>query len=187
MIYFGSWCSRLCVLPCISYREMTMTDGIVIGDAVLSGCGRYRYTLTRTLRFGERTCVFVMLNPSTADAQLDDPTIRRCIGFAKAWDMHRLVVVNLFAWRATSPNDMKAANEPVGCDNHYWLSSVVPSADCVVCAWGKHGRWRGRDRQFLNLFPDRVFHVLGLNNDGSPKHPLYVRGDTQPQEWEIND
>lgn len=164
-----------------------MTDGIVIGDAVLSGCGRYRYTLTRSLGFGERTCVFVMLNPSTADAQLDDPTIRRCIGFAKTWDMHRLVVVNLFAWRATSPDDMKSAADPVGPENDAWLRSAIPGADCVVCAWGKHGDYRGRAKQVIGMFPRRVFHVLALNKDGSPKHPLYVRGDTQPQEWITHD
>lgn len=159
------------------------SDQIVIGDAELSGCGRYRYLLRRQLGMGERICTFVMLNPSTADATLDDPTIRRCIGFAARWDMHWLYVVNLFAWRATSPDAMKAVADPIGPENDAFLQRVIPQSDCVVCAWGKHGSHRGRAKQVIDAFPRRVFHVLALNKDGSPKHPLYVRGDTQPQEW----
>jgi hypothetical protein len=98
--------------------------------------------------------------------------------------MDWLYVVNLFAWRATSPDDMKASNDPVGPENDAFLQRVIPCSDCVVCAWGKHGSYRGRAKQVINAFPRRVFHVLALNKDGSPKHPLYVRGDTQPQPWE---
>jgi hypothetical protein len=94
-------------------------------------------------------------------------------------------VVNLFAWRATSPDDMKSADDPVGPENDHWIRRTMLGADCVVCAWGKHGSHAGRAKAFLKLSPLRALHVLALNKDGSPKHPLYVRGDTQPQPWLI--
>jgi len=153
-------------------------------DAVISPCGKYRYRLRRQLsNAGDSTCLFVMLNPSKADASDDDPTIRRCIGFARGWGYHWLSVVNLFAWRATDPADMRAAEDPVGTQNDDWIRDEADNADLVVCAWGAHGAHAGRGNAVRDLLARRHIHVLARNKDGSPKHPLYVRADTRPALW----
>src|SRR5689334_19453129 len=110
-------------------------------NAVISACGRYRYVLTRQVGPGSRRATFVMLNPSTADATNDDPTIRRCIGFAREWGCGRLVVLNLFAFRATDPADLKRAIDPVGPENRDWFERTLrpPHDGPLVCAWGVHG------------------------------------------------
>lgn len=117
------------------------------GAAVFSPCGVYRYRLERAIAPQlERVVAFVMLNPSTATEHVDDPTIRRCIGFARSWDAGRLVIGNLFALRATDPRVMKAHAEPVGPDNDQHLLAIAREAHLVVCAWGNHGAHRGRAR-----------------------------------------
>ena len=152
----------------------------VEGDAVFSDCGRYRYLLTR--RWGDGpAATFVMLNPSTADAATDDPTIRRCIGFAKSWDCGSLNVVNLFAFRATDPRELLAATDPVGPRNDAFLHGYLPGA---VAAWGAHkmaaARARGVVRAFSRSSP---LWCLGVTKDGHPRHPLYVRADAPLTPW----
>lgn len=154
------------------------------GAAVISPCEKYRYLLSRHLDpAGKGACLFIMLNPSTADATADDPTIRRCIGFARSWGYHRLSVVNLFAWRATDPAAMRAAADPVGPANDAWIRAEADKADVVVCAWGKHGAHAGRGATVREMLAWRHLHVLAKNKDGSPKHPLYVKSDTRPGLW----
>lgn len=156
--------------------------------AELSACGKYRLSLTRQLNpSGESTCLFIMLNPSTADADVDDPTIRKCMKFARSWGFHWLHVVNLFSYRATSPDDMKTADYPVGpgCDDA--LRSRAAGADLIVCAWGKHGWHRNRCEWVRRILAGYRLYYLQLNKDGSPKHPLYVRDDTQPTLWTAHD
>lgn len=154
-------------------------------DALFSPCERYRYLLRRQLTAtGGRVCLFVMLNPSTADATANDPTIRRCIKFAGRWGYDWLHVANLFAWRATDPADMRAAADPIGPDNNKNLRSAFAAADLVVCAWGKHGSHQSRSFAVCErLTPYRDLHCLAMNQDGSPKHPLYVRNDTTLTLW----
>jgi hypothetical protein len=152
--------------------------------AELSACGKYRLSLTRQLSpVGELTCLFIMLNPSTADADVDDPTIRKCMKFARSWGFHWLHVVNLFSYRATSPADMKVCWLPVGLGNDDALRSRAAGADLIVCAWGKHGRHRNRCDAVRQSLADYRLHYLQLNKDGSPKHPLYVKDSTQPTLW----
>jgi hypothetical protein len=134
---------------------------------------------------GFRRCVtFIMLNPSTADAEQDDPTIRRCMGFAKSWTCGTLIVLNLFAYRATNPADMRSAVDPVGPDNHkhfkHWLGDTFDRLegrrDLVVCAWGAHGAHRDQDKTVMGWL--RNWHAepqcLGVTKSGQPKHPLYL-------------
>lgn len=149
--------------------------------AKISPCGRYRYALGR--RWGDGgTVAFVMLNPSTADATMDDPTIRRCMGFAKTWGYGGLVVANLYAYRATKPADLWKVADPIGPDNDQHLVWVAEGCDQIVAAWGAHAK------------PDRIAAVLALpgmdrltalalTKDGQPRHPLYLRGDLTPQPW----
>ncbi|WP_369501657.1 DUF1643 domain-containing protein [Rhodanobacter sp. FW106-PBR-LB-1-21] len=147
----------------------------------MSPCGRYRYLLRRQLcPAGTRVCLFVMLNPSTADATMDDPTIRRCAGFARAWGFDWLHVVNLFAWRATDPLALRTARDPVGPENDVHLQAEVVRADRVVFAWGRHGGYLGRGQAVREALAFRQVHVLGQNADGSPKHPLCMPAASLP-------
>ena len=139
-------------------------------SADFSPCGRYRYALHRAWTSGGKVparrdrVLIVALNPSTADAQQDDPTIRRCIAFAQAWGFRALCVANLFAWRATRPDDLKAAIDPVGPDNDAWLRRESRRAALVVAAWGVHGVHLGRDAQVRALLP--ALHCLRRTRDG---------------------
>jgi hypothetical protein len=157
-------------------------------DAVISECGTYRYLLTRQppsgLDFAKPsygTALFVMLNPSTADATVDDPTIRRCKAFSYAWGCAGIAVVNLYALRSPSPADLWMHADPVGPDNDMWLRTVAREHETVVFAWGANAR-PDRARAVYEIFkggPHRRIMCLGTTKDGSPRHPLYVRG-TQP-------
>ena len=151
--------------------------------AVISPCGAYRYKLTR---FWDRPDVpgwvnFVMLNPSTADANLDDPTIRRCVGFAKSWGYGGLVVTNLFAFRATDPAALKTAPDPVGPDNDAMITAVASGAALVVCGWGNHGAG-GRSAHVLGLIcaAGATPYALRLTGLKQPTHPLYLPAACRP-------
>lgn len=144
--------------------------------------GPYRYALGRGWGDrAERVC-WVMLNPSTADATVNDPTIRKCIGYSRQWGFGAMVVVNLFALRATNPRELLKVADPIGPRNDEVLSIQAATARTVVVAWGTKGILMGRDRKVLDRLPP-VRH-LGLTKDGHPKHPLYLRGDLQPTRWD---
>jgi hypothetical protein len=152
-------------------------------DAVISDCGRYRYVLTRRWDSAAYALPIIMLNPSTADASIDDPTIRRCIGFAKREGFGGITVTNLFAFRATSPADMKAAADPYGPDGSKWLERALAFASeerlPVLAAWGTHGGFRERDQSLIISARgwDARLVCLGTTKGGYPKHPLYVAAD----------
>lgn len=159
----------------------------VVKDALISPCGLYRYWLTRVWNPGARKLPIIMLNPSTADAAIDDPTIGRCMSFARREGFGGIRVVNLFSFRATSPDDMKAADDPIGPDGSAHIEDVlrvsVAAGIPVLCAWGAHGGYGNRDKAVLlsaeGWGADMV--CLGTTKEGHPRHPLYVRGD-QPFE-----
>jgi hypothetical protein len=151
--------------------------------AVISDCGRYRYALRRDIDCpgNEGTVLFVMLNPSTADAYIDDRTIRRCIGFSQSWGYARLTVANVFAYRATKPEELVLAEDPVGPDNDVWLGRLAASATEVVAAWGAHAFAERRARATRELLEERTggtLSCLGQTQSLAPKHPLYLRADT---------
>lgn len=149
-------------------------------ETVLSPRRRYRYCLWREWdRTNPRYAVFVGLNPSTADEVDDDPTIRRCIDYAKRWGYGALCMVNLFAYRATQPKLMKEHVAPVGDDNDFWLLEVVKDAEVVVAAWGTNGTHRGRDKAVMRLLAGRL-SCLDKTKEGQPKHPLYLRKALEP-------
>jgi len=158
-------------------------------ETLFSPCRKYRYTLWRSWAddlFANRTkeglVMFIGLNPSTADETLDDPTIRRCIDFAKRWSYVEMCMTNLFAFRATEPLVMKAQKQPIGCDNTNQIREVAERANIIVAAWGRDGKFGARDAQVFDALQSwkTKLHHLGLNNDGTPKHPLYLRADTKP-------
>lgn len=156
-------------------------------SADLSECGQYRYRLTRRWGMGGNA-VFVMLNPSTADAEVDDPTIRRCIGFARAWNQGGLIVVNLYAYRATKPSDLWKTADPVGPDNDRYLSKTFAAANVenspVIAAWGANAKF---DREFkvadLASRAGLDLDALGVTKDGAPRHPLYMPKTAWPERW----
>lgn len=155
--------------------------------ALFSECGRYRYTLTRA--WDERPpLVFVMLNPSRADAEVDDPTMRRCIGFAQRLGFGGMTALNLFAWRTAHPAELKAAADPVGPDNDLHLGAAFSSGGTIVAAWGVHGAHLGREgicRQLARDCGSRL-SSLGLTKGGYPRHPLYVRSDRQLEQFDLD-
>lgn len=158
--------------------------------ATLSPCRRYRYRLWRSWGPREHRVVFVGLNPSTADETKDDPTIRKCIGFAKRWGFGALDMVNLFAWRSTSPSGLLTASDPIGPENDEAIQRACDDAHRVVWAWGRHNsavRRMVTDRRtkapWLVLRRHCETGTLGRAQDGSPRHPLMLPYSTR---WEEN-
>ena len=153
--------------------------------AIISPCGRYRYMLWRTWDDALPLLVYVMLNPSTADGELDDATIRVCMGRAKQMGYGGIIVVNLFAWRATSPADMKAAEDPVGPENDAWIRTVVLINSDVIVAWGTHGTFKDRDKAVLRLLrkTKAKIRALRITKDGHPCHPLRIPYSEEPVEF----
>jgi hypothetical protein len=164
----------------ISYLEMS---------AEFSEGRTLRYWLERAWSLtNRRRLVVIGLNPSTADDLVDDPTIRRCVNFAKREMCGGLIMVNLFGYRATSPIDLIAATDPGGGEvaNQYLLTACMAPDRVVVAAWGVHGSHRGRGPRVLQMLRREnveVFH-LGLTKDGHPKHPLYLAATTPLTRWE---
>ncbi|MCY7334496.1 MAG: DUF1643 domain-containing protein [Pseudanabaena sp. CAN_BIN31] len=127
-------------------------EGLIQKGAVVDKTELYRYSLWREWNIDAPKLVFIMLNPSKADAYIDDPTLRRCIGFAKSWGFGSLLVINLFAYRSTKPSELRQVNDPVGSQNDRYLKKAIKSADKVVVAWGDNGKLMQRDRSGA-LFP----------------------------------
>jgi hypothetical protein len=146
--------------------------------AVLSDDGVYRYTLSRRWDAGPGV-LWIMLNPSTADAANDDPTMRRCIGFTRAWGFSALTVVNLFALRATNPADLYRHPDPIGPVNDAHIVTQAQRHDLAVAAWGTHGDHQNRAAYVRRLVDGIQLRCLGTTRGGHPRHPLYVRA-TQP-------
>lgn len=144
--------------------------------AVFSPCRTHRYSLSRAWNLKLPSVMFVGLNPSTADEQEDDPTVRRCVGFARQWNFGGLVLVNLFAYRSTDPAGLLGADDPIGPGNDKHIVACARGAERVVLAWGTKGILFDRDQRVLSLLPGA--HCLGVTKDGHPKHPLYLAGNT---------
>jgi hypothetical protein len=150
----------------------------------------HRYTLWRNLGL-PLDCSdlgyiqFIGLNPSTADDEKNDPTVTRCINYAKEWGYFAFCMTNIFAFRSTDPNGLYSCYEPVGEENDYWLEQVAVGAKRVVLAWGVHGAYRNRGMKVFKMLNSLDIKVwcLGTNADGSPKHPLYLRADQQLERY----
>lgn len=153
--------------------------------ATFSPCRTYRYSLWRRWGAPEQGyAMFIGLNPSTADEVEDDPTVRRCIQFAKDWGYGALYMTNLFAFRATDPAVMKADSEPIGPDTDAVLAELAKNAGVVVAAWGNHGSHSARDQQVIALLPN--LHCLKVTKAGQPSHPLYLRKSLTPTRYDLS-
>ena len=147
--------------------------------ATFSPDGDYRYALFRRWGHGPTIC-WLMLNPSTASAFADDPTIRRCRNFSQRAGYSGLVVVNLYSLRSTKPGALWTHDNPIGPLGDQFIKTQAAGRANVIAAWGTHGTRNGRGQHVAGLLTDAGvrLHCLGTNSDGSPKHPLFVHGDT---------
>lgn len=153
--------------------------------AIYSECQQYRYRLWRQWDESKPYCCFLMLNPSTATEVQNDPTVERCERYAKRWGYGGLQVINLFAYRATAPGDMKVQEDPVGKVNDAAILNAAKESAVIICAWGNHGQHLGRSDQVWGQLHELgiVTHCLKVNGTGEPAHPLYLRGDLKPTEY----
>lgn len=159
-----------------------MSELFVKRSASFSTCRKYRYTLKIIWDASLPAAVFIGLNPSTADEVIDDNTIRRCRGFAKSWGCGGIVMLNLFAFRATLPADMRAQSDPIGRDNNMHICMAVIAAEGpIVACWGTHGKHLERGKAVSRFVND--MQCLGRNADGTPKHPLYLAASTPLQPY----
>jgi len=150
--------------------------------AEFSRCRRWRYLLWRRWDAARPTANFLMLNPSTADERQLDPSCTRARVFAERWGYGALIVTNIFGWRATDPEEMKAVRDPVGRGNDRAILMAARESGIVVCAWGNHGAHRGRSTHVRDLLAKAGIQprVLRMNAGGEPAHPLYLPGSLLP-------
>jgi len=170
-------------------------EEVVGAGALLSPCDKYRYFLWRTWREDIAPITFCLINPSTADSKEDDPTLRKCMTYAREWGFGGVQIVNLFAYRTKSPKVLaeaaKRGEDIVGPENDGNLRLVLQAPGVVLCGWGNMPSTHVKRTSLAlsNLFgaPGAQLCCLGVNLDGSPKHPLYLRGDLQPQPYDLRD
>ena len=164
-----------------------MTDLLMERDAVLSDDGLHRYLLRRAWDHAKPRALFIMLNPSTADAEVDDATIRSCIRLCRSWQFGSFEVVNLFSFRATNPAELIDASDPIGPDCGKVMSAAFERCDLYICAWGTnvaaswHPKHRDRARMVLSdlrSYRRPAIYCLGTTKSGAPKHPLYIKTGT---------
>ncbi len=151
--------------------------------AIVDSTEVYRYALWRVWDESLPRLGFIMLNPSTADATGDDPTIRRCIGFARALHFGAVDVVNLFAYRATDPARLAQVGDPIGPENDHYILQAAGHSTKLVAAWGCRGELLGRDAAVRHLLQHMTLYCLGLTQNGYPHHPLYLRADARLMRW----
>lgn len=165
----------------------------------ISRDGKYRYRLTESIGTSQRHAVFVMLNPSTADHTVDDPTWKKCVGFASRWGCGQVTAVNLFGFRATDPSELRKVEDPEGMRENlrfvateaaqvFWNDNGVRGH--LIAAWGTKGAYLDQDISVMRRLKilgqrDLPWECLGVTKDGHPKHPLYVSYDAKPQPFTI--
>lgn len=162
------------------HRSNASDDGL--SQVWYSRCDRYRYGLSRVWDDSKPALLFIMLNPSTADEHRNDPTVARCETRARSMGFGGVMVANLFAFRATRPQDLKKAKAPIGELNDALLQHWSDRAGMTVAAWGGHGDHQGRALEIARKIGTPMHH-LGLTKAGHPRHPLYVSFATEPALW----
>ena len=163
-----------------------MNPLLEIRTTVFSPERAYRYRLKQTWDPALPHIVYCLLNPSTADEQKNDPTVERCERRARATKgCGASEIINIFAYRATNPLNMKAQTDPVGPDNDHHIIEAAKGALMVICGWGNHGAYMGRGKMVEKLLRDNgiPLHYLRLGKEGQPGHPLYIGYDVMPTLW----
>lgn len=152
-------------------------------EAVFSPDRKYRYALWRIWDERKPVCMFIGLNPSTANENTDDPTTIRCMGFAASWGYGGHCMTNMFAYVSSDPQDLRVFSRPlssIGPENDAWLAYLAAHSDIVVACWG-HWDFPGRAETVRNLIPH--LYCFGLTKQGQPKHPLYLPRGTKVREY----
>lgn len=159
-------------------------------EADLDTGGTYRYRLARIWAPAKQRAGFVLINPSTADAEIDDPTTKRLVGFCRLWGLGGFEVVNLFAYRTKDPAALKAAHA-AGVDVHgpwntEYLDETAERVDVLFVGWGVHGAFLDEGRRIARrLGGMRTLFCLGRTAEGHPRHPLYLPADTRPERFPV--
>ncbi|CAM5220920.1 hypothetical protein UACE39S_00971 [Ureibacillus acetophenoni] len=174
-----TWLSGKILNPVVESKE---------NNAIFDETKTYRYSLSRVWDSNKEKVVFILLNPSIADERKDDPTLLRCIDYAKRWSNEKygsLEIVNLFAYRSTDKSNLKLVNDPVGKDNDQYIINAVKDASLVVVAWGENGTYKNRDKEVLKLLTEHNInpYCLEILSEGQPKHPLYAKGSLKPKPY----
>ena len=146
--------------------------------AVFSDCRKYRYALWRMWNEHMPIAMIIGLNPSTAGHTRNDPTITRCISFARSWGYGGVCVTNLFGFRATAPTKLKAHHEPIGNENDAWIHEMAKGAAIKVAAWGNLGKFLNRSVEIFSSLDQ--LHCIKMNKSGEPAHPLYLKAELKP-------
>lgn len=157
---------------------------MINSDAIFSENRTHRYVLIREWNLNQPSLMIISLNPSTADEELDCPTIKRCIGFAKRWGFGKLFVTNLFSFRTPSPKDLFNSKDPIGDKNDYWLKKLSEKADKIVLAYGNHGKFKDRHNEILKMINNP--HCIKKSKTGMPMHPLYLKYTKKPIRYPLN-
>jgi hypothetical protein len=145
-------------------------------NAIISADGKYRYQLSRIWDEEKPNILFIMLNPSTADADVDDPTIRRVMNFSKSWGYGGVFVGNLYAFRSTDPKALRHTDDPVGEDNIEHIKELIGVTERVVYAWGNNKK----EPEWLSSLVDTPY-CIDISKKGVPKHPLYLKRELHPK------
>ena len=163
--------------------DLFRNDDDWASGALFSDCRTWRYALWRRWANPEmcNMVAFIGLNPSTADESIDDPTIRRCKTFARTWGFDGMYMLNAYAFRATDPKAMKAAIDPVGPENDKWLRHFGTAANAVIACWGAHCEPKREVAVCETL--GKFIVCLGRTKYGQPRHPLYLKADTEPEQF----
>lgn len=158
--------------------------GETVPLAIFDPDGQYRYWWARAWDPTRPLVNFVLLNPSTADASQPDPTLRRCLGFARQWGYGGVIITNLFAFRATNPQGLQLPADPVGPENDAYLIRAAATADRVITGWGVHGTLHQRAAAVCRLLAPWPLWVLGWTQASHPRHPLYLPRTAVPIPWD---
>lgn len=166
-------------------KTFPLQPDIVRSEAIYSPCRGYRYTLERTWDENRPAVAFIGLNPSTATEDVDDPTVRRCIGFARSWGCGGLIMLNIFAYRSTDPKKLHRMDRRacVGRKNDKHLLRIAANGVPLVAAWGTHGALHGRHDEVLDLLHNYQLKALRITKEGCPQHPLYLPANLKPEPW----
>lgn len=160
----------------------TFNDFEVLKTAVFSDCRKYRYALVRAWDYSKPFCLFIGLNPSTANELENDPTLTRCVNYAKSWGYGGVFMANLFAIKDTDSNQMITRENPIGKNNDLWLSKLYNMVDKTICIWGDKGRHLNRSNDIKNILPK--LYYLKLNISGEPSHTRSgLSNSLKPTEW----
>jgi hypothetical protein len=157
-----------------------------IGAAYFSKCKKYRWLLVRQWDLSKPTkaILWILMNPSTATADVNDPTIAKVCKFSRRWGYNRVLIVNMMGYRATNPKDLLDLKNACGYENQIWIANLAVKGTPVICAWGKtHKRLMRHENSLRKMLRKTVgvkYYAMRLNNDGGPYHPLYLPDNTKP-------